>query len=142
MNSEREFTFNGYTYGHFFHIFFGQLIAEQNCIAWGGNLTTIKSLQVDSLLQYLPDSPDQFECWIGLNDIDTQAVTDVSVYVWVDGSNSTFRNFAATYPMGLSTQGCIVYGFNQDDTRGWSDKPCIESATCYFCNKPSVYIMY
>ena len=99
-------------------------------------------MKVDSLLQYLPDNPDQFECWIGLNDIATEAGSDADAFVWVDGTNSTFRNFATNYPKNGDSRDCGLFGFNQIVISGWFEKPCNQSATCYFCSKPSKYLHF
>ncbi|KAI6661276.1 hypothetical protein LOD99_10056 [Oopsacas minuta] len=71
--------------------------AEASCINWGGYLATIKSEQVDSLLYYTPeDIQIHFGCFLGLNDMENEAGTIASAFVWVDGSNSSYRKFGNT----------------------------------------------
>ena len=60
--------------------------AQSECVTWGGNLVTIDSKQVDSLLYYMTSD---YTCWIGLNDRDNEAGNISSAFVWVDGSTST-----------------------------------------------------
>ena len=51
--------------------------AQDICINWGGNLATIKSKQIDTLLYYLTDIYSKhFATWIGLNDISVEATTE------------------------------------------------------------------
>ena len=37
-----------------------------------------------------------FAAWIGLNDRSVEAGTDANSFVWVDGSDSTYRQFATS----------------------------------------------
>ena len=57
---------------------------------------TIKSKQIDTLLYYLTDINVYFAAWIGLNDRSVEAGTDANSFVWVDGSDSTYRQFATS----------------------------------------------
>ena len=68
-------------------------------------------MKVDSLLQYLPDNPDQFECWIGLNDIATEAGSDADAFVWVDGTNHGWVQFL---------NGLEIYVENPNPIQNWN----------------------
>ena len=47
-------------------------------------------------MYYLTDINEYFATWIGLNDISDEAGTDASRFVWTDGSDSTYRQFATS----------------------------------------------
>ena len=84
--------------------------------------------------------------WIGLNDINEEAGTDASSFVWVDGSDSTYRQFATSpeseaYPR--ATDGnwdCVSFRYFRDPfytlSNGWHNRPCGSVVFSYFCNKP------
>ncbi|KAI6654980.1 hypothetical protein LOD99_11450, partial [Oopsacas minuta] len=116
--------------------------AEVECNNWGGNLTTIKSAVEDSLLFYsITDLDNAFSCYIGLNDIDVEAGTDSSTFVWVDGSNSTYRNFQShfliTSPSGFGDDNCVRFRYSNEEgvlSSGWIDRSCDLTRPCYFCN--------
>ena len=117
--------------------------AQTSCVAWGGNLSTIDSKQVDSLLLVLlPTIEYQHYCWIGLNDLQNEAGTNASAFVWVDGSNSTYRHFGTLRfqrpSNNESTYDCVSFRYDYDDelSDGWFDRPCNHYAYCYFCQKP------
>ena len=141
INPDREFITDSSIYGYFTTATTNWLTAQQSCINWGGNLATIPSSKVDSLLYYMPESSDQFDCWIGLNDRDTEAFNNGSAFVWIDGSNSTYRNFATapdTEPNNIGgSQDCVAFRFDLGQSNGWHDGNCNDQATCYFCDKPS-----
>ena len=65
-------------------------------------------------------------CWIGLNDIDTE-----TTFVWVDGSESTFRNWSPGQPdNGGGIEDCVhTYG-----SPFWNDEGCSETYSCYVCS--------
>ena len=88
-----------------------QADAKTQCINWGGNLATIKSSVEDSLILYsIPDSEIAFSCHIGLNDIDNEAGTDGSTFVWIDSSNNAYRNFGTLgqgYPVTNDGSDCV-----------------------------------
>ena len=137
----QEITFNNYTYT--IHKRTAKKIpwtdAETNCENWGGHLVTVDSKQIDSLLYYL--ITDYYSCWIGLNDITTEAGTDASAFVWVDGSTSTYRQFATiTNGMGTEPSGtdgsterdCVDFRFGNDGSSdGWDDWECNANVKCY-----------
>ena len=65
-------------------------------------------------------------CWIGLNDIGTEGT-----FVWVDGSESTYRHWSPGQPdNGGSIEDCVhTYG-----NPFWNDEGCTETKNCYFCS--------
>ena len=119
--------------------------AQDICINWGGNLATIKSQQVDTLLYYLTDINVYYATWIGLNDRGVEANTDASSFVWVDGSDSTYRQFATTpespvYPRAtMGNWDCVSFRYRRPPaplSNGWHDRPCGSTVFSYFCSKP------
>ena len=62
-------------------------------MAWNGDLATVKSQHEDSLLLHSIVTIQNVSCFIGLNNRANNAMTNVSAYVWVDGSDSTYRQF-------------------------------------------------
>ena len=118
------------------------------CISWGGNLATIKSKQIDTLLYFLTNINTHFGTWIGLNDINEEAGTDASSFVWVDGSDSTYRQFATSpeseaYPRATDENwDCVSFRYRRGSpfilSNGWHNRPCGMGSIVfsYFCNKP------
>ena len=111
--------------------------AQTNCVTWGGNLVTIDSKQVDSLLYYITSD---YTCWIGLNDRDNEAGNNGSAFVWVDGSTSTYRQWDTVYnnePDGnINTEyDCVSFRYNDGAASGWDDRTCNAYIYCYFCQK-------
>ena len=113
-------------------------------MVWNGNLATIRSQQEDTLLLHSIVNIQNASCFIGLNDRETDAMTNASAFVWVDGSNSAYRQFGnslgETYPIsnGRSDQDCV--GFrnieNMIISNGWLNQGCDVLRSCYFCNRP------
>ena len=104
---------------------------------WGGNLVTIDSKQVDSLLYYMTSG---YTCWIGLNDRDTEAGNNGSAFVWADGSTSTYRQWDTIYnnePDGNTNAGydCVSFRYQDGASDGWDDRTCDAYVFCYFCQK-------
>ena len=99
MTPEQEFVFNNTRFGYFSENT-TWLNAQLNCNSWGGNLATIKSEEEDSLLYYsTTDIQTNISCYMGLNDIQNEAGSDESIYTWVDGSSSAYRNFEMGFPV-------------------------------------------
>ena len=110
--------------------------AQTNCMNWGGNLVTIDSKQVDSFLYYMSSD---YTCWIGLNDRDNEAGTNGNAFVWVDGSNSTYRQWDTVYNNEPSdtdgSRDCVSFRYFDGASNGWDDRYCNAYVYCYFCQK-------
>ena len=138
-----QFTYNDTVFGYFTTSVINWHSAEQLCLDWGGNLATIKSAVEDSLLFYsITDITNEYTCHIGLNDIDNEAGTNGSVFVWVDGSTSSYRNFGTSsynFPRATSDYDCVRYRYRNMDgelSQGWLNARCEDERNCYFCSKP------
>ena len=107
------------------------------CMAWSGNLATIKSAVEDSLLLYSsPDLDTIFTCHIGLNR------GGGSAFVWEDGSTSSYRNWGMNFPSGDPNRDCVRNRYNAAGgvlSQGWLNDPCSVARNCYFCSKPGKY---
>ena len=111
--------------------------AQSNCTNWGGNLVTIDSKQVDSLLYHMTSD---YSCWIGLNDRDNEAGNNGSAFVWVDGSTSTYRQWDTINniePNGANNAeyDCVSIRYFNGAANGWDDRTCDSFVSCYFCQK-------
>ena len=147
---EQEITFNNSTYALFTREAYTLgtipwMDAQTSCVAWGGNLTTIYSKQLDSLLYILLIQLYHHTCWIGLNDITTEAGTNASAFVWVDGSTSTYRQFGTTGWLrpgnNDSTYDCVAIRYNfYGWSDGWADRGCNHYCYCYICQKLGKYL--
>ena len=119
-----------------------QADAQTQCINWAGNLDRINSAVEDSLLLYsIPDLETTFTCYIGLNDINNEAGTDGDAFVWIDGSDSTYRMWGTlnTYhPRSDDDFDCVRYRYRVHGilSQGWISHQCTDERNCYFCNKP------
>ena len=116
--------------------------AQTQCINWGGNLATINSGVEDNLLLYsIPDLDINFACHIGLNDIDDEAGTNGNAFVWIDGSNSTYRKWGIlsnNFPVATSDYDCVRHRYRISGgvlSQGWLNVPCSQTRNCYFCSK-------
>ena len=143
-NVDREVTIDDTTYGYFSTTPDSNtwITTQLNCIDWGGNLTTIDSKQIDSLLYYMITV--EYKCWIGLNDITFEAGTNGSAFVWVDGSTSTYRQWDMIYnnepddPDG--TRDCVAFRYLDGAASGWEDRTCDAYVSCYFCQKSGKFL--
>ena len=115
--------------------------ARDSCISWGGNLATIESLQQDSLLYHLVDIDLYYASWIGLNDIVTEADDNPNNFVWEDGSESSYRQFAtdpSSYPSGATAgNDCVSFRYKNLNvvSDGWYDRECDGAVFSYYCNR-------
>ena len=79
-----------------------------------------------------------------MNDIDNEADTDGSAYVWIDGSASTYRNFGTLdddFPRGFYIDhDCVRLRYRVSNvlSQGWLNAPCDETRNCYFCSKQGI----
>ena len=115
--------------------------AQTQCINWGGNLATINSGVEDSLLFHsIPDLETTFTCHIGLNDIDNEAGTDGDEFVWIDGSNSTYRKWGTLqidFPIPTADYDCVRHRYRGGGelSYGWLNGLCSSERNCYFCGR-------
>ena len=76
-----------------------------------------------------------------MNDIDNEAGTDGSAFVWIDGSNSTYRNFGTlgeVYPVLNTDFNCVRHryrGYGFVLSQGWLNALCSNTRNCYFCSR-------
>ena len=111
--------------------------AQLGCLDWGGNLATIKSEEVDSLLLYTT-TDTHFTCFIGLNDILNEANGVDGDYIWVDGSSGPYRNFEPFSPSSNADRDCVRFRYrmlSSDLSQGWVNGVCSLSYNCHFCTK-------
>ena len=95
------------------------------------------------LFYSIPDLETTFTCHIGLNDINNEAGTDGDAFVWVDGSNSTYRKWGTltiTYPSPNIDFDCVRLRYRTDGvlSYGWLNAPCRDTRNCYFCSKQGI----
>ena len=99
--------------------------ARVNCQIWGGDLASIASADENAAVDSIRSSSIDGSCWIGLNDIETEGT-----FVWSDGSNSSYRNWAGSAPNNT--------GGNEDcahvEPITWNDLTCNISLPCYYCS--------
>ena len=146
MTPEQEFIFNNTTFGYFYDSpATTWLNAQLNCISWGGNLATIKSDEEDSLLYYSTTNITlAYGCYIGLNDILNEAGTDGSMYTWVDGSSSAYRNFETGFPDNIVDHDCVQFRYTMGGgvlSDGWNNIACNIGNNCHFCTKTGKKIL-
>ena len=149
MTPEEEFIFDDTRFGYFSDSpTTNWLNAQLNCNSWGGNLATIKSKEEDSLLYYTTDIQTHYRCYIGLNDILSEADNDESAFTWVDGSSSAYRNFQQGFPrsdLSSDDRDCVIFRFKNTEnvlSEGWVEPVCSNSFNCHFCTKPGKKSVY
>ena len=98
--------------------------ARDMCLAWGGDLATVTSLEENTLMYNTVTAADG--CWIGLNDVDNE-----NTFVWADGSVSTYRRWNSGEPNDYGgNEDCVVFWWNQF----WNDFICEYTLGCYLCS--------
>ena len=121
--------------------------SQTQCLNWGGNLATINSAVEDSLLLYsIPDIETTFTCHIGLNDIADEAGTDGDAFIWIDGSNSTYRNWGTlsnNFPVSTAYHDCVRHRYRAGGvlSHGWLNTQCSNTRNCYFCSNQGTTIL-
>ena len=103
-------------------------------------------------MSYLTDINEYFATWIGLNDRSVEAGTDASSFVWADGSDSTYRQFATSpesqaYPRATGGNwDCVSFRYRRPPLNtlsdGWHDRPCDSTIFSYFCSKPGEALLF
>ena len=83
------------------------------------------------------DIQTHYGCYIGLNDILNEAGADGAVYIWLEGSNSAYRNFETGFPNNLVDRDCVQFRYTTGGvlSDGWNNKVCSIGNTCHFCTK-------
>jgi hypothetical protein len=80
--------------------------------------------------------------WMGLNDIDNEALSDKEGFVWSDGSPFTFANWETGEPNQFrgSEEDCVaMYG---NDGNKWNDFPCSSQFKAFCASEPSANVAY
>ena len=139
---DTQLTYTDTVFGYFTTSVIDWYSAELLCLDWGGNLATIKSAEEDNLLFHsITHITSKYSCHIGLNDINKEAGTNGSAFVWVDGSTSSYRNFGRlgnNYPRATIDYDCVRYRYRNSGelSQGWLNARCEDERNCYFCSKP------
>jgi hypothetical protein len=116
---------------------FGELaaweVAEQRCLAWGGHLANIQSLEEDSFLDDWPAQlgipfGDGSGIWLG----GTDAAVDGD-FRWTDDSALSFSSWAPNQPDNGAGIDCIEK--RNDGTALWYDRRCSDPRP-FVCERP------
>ena len=105
--------------------------AENCCVAWGGHLASIHSNDTNTILNGIRNQGRS--TWIGLSD-----TANDGVYVWTDGTQCDYKNFASGQPNSANGESCFFF-YNGALT--WHDYYCSSSTlgvnilTSYICQK-------
>ena len=116
----------GRCYKHFTSSAINWQDARDMCLAWGGDLATVTSLEENTMM--FNSKPGVSRCWIGLNDIDVQYT-----FVWADGNESTYRQWKSGEPYHFwngNSEDCVEILSDQK----WNDEYCGTTFSCYFCS--------
>ena len=101
--------------------------SRASCQTWGGDLASIDSESENEALGSIRD-PTESECWIGLNDMDSEGI-----FVWSDGSTSSYRNWYPGEPNNFFfSEDCVENDFREN--LDWNDEDCSSSLRCYYCS--------
>ena len=141
-----SFTFDGTQFGYFTLTTnsIDWVESDASCMAWNGHLATIRSHQEDTLLLHSIVNVQNVSCFIGLNDRETDAMTDPSAFVWVDGSDCTYRQFGSSFGLTFPTRSteentddCVGFRYTRDGviSNGWLNQGCDLERSCYFCSR-------
>ena len=95
--------------------------AQAEAVSLGGNLVTVNNAAEETWLQQTFGSNERF--WIGLTDRDREGN-----FQWVNGENTTYRNWAAGEPNDYKFGGAFAAGedyvqMNWGGSRQWNDMP-------------------
>jgi hypothetical protein len=108
-------------------------IAEQRCLAWGGHLASVQSLDEDEFLDDWPAQlgitfADGSGIWLGGTDADVEGD-----FRWLDDSSLSFLGWAPNQPDNGPGLDCIEK--RNDGTALWYDRRCAD-ALPYLCERP------
>jgi hypothetical protein len=116
---------------------FGELAAwdgaEQRCLAWGGHLASIQSLEEDAFLDDWPARlgipfGDGSGVWLGGTDVAADGD-----FRWLDGSVLSFSSWAPNQPDNGPGIDCIEK--RNDGTGLWYDRRCSDPRA-FVCERP------
>ena len=111
-------------FSYFSHPSINWYDARVYCQTWGGDLASIASAGENAAVDSIRSSSAVGSCWIGLNDIGTEGI-----FVWSDGSSSSYRNWDGGAPNNVGNEDCVHVGPNI-----WNDLPCNNIHLCYYCS--------
>jgi len=108
-------------------------LAEERCVAWGGHLASVESLEEDAFLGAWPALVgigfwDGSGLWLG--GTDARADGD---FRWWDGSALTYVGWASDQPNNGQGVDCIEK--RNDFTQRWYDRRCTDGER-YVCERP------
>jgi hypothetical protein len=108
-------------------------VAEQRCLAWGGHLASVQSLEEDAFLDDWPAQlgipfADGSGIWLG----GTDAAVDGD-FRWLDGSALSFLGWAPNQPDNGAGIDCIEK--RNDGTALWYDRRCSDPRP-FMCERP------
>jgi hypothetical protein len=86
----------------------------------GYSLASIHSEEESLVLKHMLDHSHRY--WIGLNDVAAEMGTNRTGWVWSDGSQADYTNWARNYPFvsGGGVSDCVVIRLGW----GWADTKC------------------
>ena len=76
-----------------------------------------------------------------MNDIVTEADNNPNNFVWEDGNESSYRQFAtnpSSYPSGVTAgSDCVSFRYKNLNvvSDGWYDRECNGAVFSYYCNR-------
>jgi hypothetical protein len=102
--------------------------AQSQALSLGGNLATVNDAAEDAWISqtFTNFGGIQRNLWIGLNAIGLDG-GNPNNYQWVDGSSSTYRNWASGEPNGTDQYTYIIPGGNVNAGQ-WNNVPNVTSA--------------
>jgi len=108
-------------------------VAEQSCLAWGGHLASVESLEENEglnpwLLELGITSVDGSGIWLGGSDSERDGE-----FLWVASSPFAFTGWAPAQPDNGAGIDCIEK--RDDGAGGWYDRRCTD-ALRYLCERP------
>ena len=133
LEIENEVLSNNKVFGYFTTTFPGRdrNPALRECIGWGGLLATIASASEDELLYNLAAGNDT-QCWIGL-EISNR---DGDSIIWVDGSDSTYRNYPGETPSITAIDKYYsLRSMNGGSAGGWDAVNMAQTLSCFYCQR-------
>ncbi|XP_078616532.1 echinoidin-like [Branchiostoma floridae x Branchiostoma japonicum] len=107
---------NGNCY-RFFGVAMSWHEAEALCNMYGGHIASISSSEENTFVFHFI-SPFE-RAWIGLNDVDKEGT-----FVWSDGTDETFTNWAPNQPDNANAGEHCGEFYNNAAPGQWNDLPC------------------